>query len=255
MRFASLGSGSKGNAMVVEAGNTRLLVDCGFGLREFTRRLGRLGLGPADIDGILVTHEHGDHVGGVWRYAEKFGIRIYMTYGTLVAVDSDWMPAGGLEIIDSHAIFAVGDFEVQPFPVPHDAREPVQFVLSDGDRRLGILTDTGSVTQHILARLMGCDGLVIEFNHDAEMLGSGRYPPMLKRRIAGDYGHLENKVAADLLRRVATDKLQHVVGAHLSEHNNLPSLALGALVGALEGLCPETGVADQESGFGWRTLI
>lgn len=249
-----MGSGSKGNTMVVEAGSTRLLLDCGFGMRELTRRLGRLGLAPADIDGILVTHEHGDHVGGVGRYVAKFRIKTYMTYGTHVAVGSDCPLAECLEIIDSHSGFAVGDFEVQPFPVPHDAREPVQYVLSDGSRRLGILTDTGAVTDHIVTRLTGCDGLVIECNHDAEMLRAGPYPPMLKRRIAGGYGHLENQVAADLLRRVATDRLQHVVGAHLSEHNNLPSLALGALSEALEGLCP-LGVASQETGFGWRTLI
>lgn len=240
--------------MVVEAGSTRLLLDCGFGVRELARRLGRLGLAPADIDGILVTHEHGDHIGGVGRCAAKFGIKTYMTYGTHAAVGTGCLPAGCLEIIDSHSVFAVGDFEVQPFPVPHDAREPVQFVLSDGSRRLGVLTDTGAVTHHIVMKLTGCDGLVIECNHDAEMLRAGRYPPLLKKRIAGDYGHLENKVAADLLKRVATDKLQHVVGAHLSEHNNLPSLALAALSEALEGLCP-VGVASQETGFGWRALI
>lgn len=254
MRFASLGSGSKGNAMVVEAGSTRLLLDCGFGVRELTRRLGRLGLAPEDIDGILVTHEHGDHIGGVGRCAAKFGTKTYMTYGTLAAVGADGLPADCLEIIDSHAVFTIGDFEVQPFPVPHDAREPVQFVLSDGGRRLGILTDTGSITHHIVTRLAGCDGLVIECNHDAEMLRAGRYPPMLKSRIAGDYGHLENRVAADLLRRVATDRLQHVVGAHLSEHNNLPALALRSLSEVLEGLCPVE-VASQENGFGWLALI
>lgn len=255
MRFASLGSGSKGNAMVVEAGATRVLVDCGFGLRELASRLGRIGLVPADIDGIVVTHEHGDHVGGVGRCAAHHGIRAYLTHGTLAAIGSDALPAEGVAVIDSQAAFVIGDVEVHPFPVPHDAREPVQFVFTDGRRRLGILTDTGCATPHIVDMLRGCDGVVIECNHDADMLRKGRYPPALKKRIAGGYGHLENQAAAELLRLIATDGLQHVLAAHLSEHNNVPALARKALADAI-GWAPERiGVATQEDGFGWRSLV
>lgn len=254
MRFASLGSGSKGNALVVESGATRILLDCGFGPREAERRLARIGLVPADIDAILVTHEHGDHVGGVARFVARHGMRAYLTHGTLRAVGDTAFPADGFRVLDSHTVFAIGDIEIRPFPVPHDAGEPVQFVFSNGHRRLGVITDTGCVTPHIIAMLKGCEGLVIECNHDGEMLMNGRYPPALKRRIAGDYGHLENSVAAALLRQVATEALQHVVAAHLSEQNNLPALAKQILADVLGCDSDWVGVATQEEGFGWRSL-
>jgi phosphoribosyl 1,2-cyclic phosphodiesterase len=159
-----------------------------------------------------------------------------------------------LRLIDSHGAFSVGDLQVQPFPVPHDAREPVQFVFSDGRHRLGVLTDLGFSTPHVVAQLSGCDALVLECNHDAEMLAQGNYPPSLKQRIGGRFGHLDNASAAGLLAQLDRSRLQHLIAAHLSEHNNTPAHAQRALAEVM-GCAPEwIGVADQELGFGWRAL-
>ncbi len=227
------------------------MLDCGFGLRETVARLLRLGRAPSDLAGILVTHEHGDHVAGVFRLAHRFGLPVWMTHGTWVGcreVDSKL----DLRIIDSHRSLSIGDLEVQPFPVPHDAREPVQFVFSGAGTRLGILTDIGEPTAHVCAMLSGCAGLVLEFNHDAGMLERCAYPASLKRRIAGRYGHLENSVAASLLGRIDISRLQVLVAAHLSERNNCPELVVGVVTKALG--CPEDwiGVAHADCGFDWR---
>lgn len=254
IRFASLGSGSAGNALLVEHGATCLMLDCGFGLRETVTRLLRLGRAPSDLAGILVTHEHGDHVGGAFRLARKFGLPVWMTHGTWVGCRED-DSALDLRIIDSDQLFSVGDLEVQPFTVPHDAREPVKFMFSGADIRLGVLTDIGELTAHVCAMLSGCAGLVLEFNHDAELLERSAYPTSLKRRISGRYGHLENSVAASLLGRIDCSGLQALVAAHLSERNNRPELAVGAVAKALG--CPGdwVGVASPDHGFGWRTLV
>lgn len=250
MRFASLGSGSKGNALVVEGGGTRILIDCGFGPRELTLRLARLGLVPQDIDAILVTHEHGDHIGGAARAAERFSIAVHMSHGTRTAAGlAGW---GGTHLFDTHSVFAAGDLQIQPFPVPHDAREPAQFVVSDGRWRLGVLTDAGCVTPHMVEMLDGCDGLVLECNHDADMLRNGSYPWSLKQRVGGRLGHLDNAAAAGLLEKIDRSRLQHVVAAHLSEQNNTPDLARAALAEVLNCGRQEVAVAGQQLGFDWR---
>lgn len=251
MRFASLGSGSRGNALIVEAGATRLLVDCGFGPCSLTERLGRLGLTPDELDGVLVTHEHSDHVAGLMPLARRHCVDVYLTHGTLCSIVT-----GGatVQVIDSQLPFSVRDVEISPFPVPHDAREPVQFVLGDGLRRLGVLTDAGWATPHMVEMLNRCEALIIECNHDLAMLDRGGYPAHLKRRIAGHLGHLDNTAAAELLRRLDRSRLQHVVAAHLSQHNNTPKLARAALA---EALCCQDywiGVAEQDSGCAWRQL-
>jgi phosphoribosyl 1,2-cyclic phosphodiesterase len=251
MRFASLGSGSRGNAMVVEAGGTRVLVDCGFGPRQLAQRLARLGLAVDNLDAILVTHEHSDHSGGVASVAARHGLRVCMTHGTFGGAAC----AAEVELFDSHTPFAIGDIEIHPFPVPHDAREPVQFVFSDGAHRCGLLTDVGHVTAHVLAMLAGCDALILECNHDAGMLARGSYPYSLKQRIAGRFGHLNNEAARDLLRQLAHGRLQHVVGAHLSQENNRPELACAALAAALGCAPDEVVVADQDMGFDWLSLV
>jgi phosphoribosyl 1,2-cyclic phosphodiesterase len=254
VRFASLGSGSGGNALVVEAGATRVLVDCGFSVEETERRLARLGLAATDLAGILVTHEHGDHADGAGAFARRHGLRVWMTHGTLRATVEAGAADAGVTVIESDAPFALGDLEVRPFPVPHDAREPVQFVLGDGARRVGVLTDIGASTRHVEAMLSGCDALVLECNHDEQMLAEGRYPGWLKARIAGPFGHLANAAAAALLAALDRSRLQHVVAAHLSETNNRPELARTALAGVLG--CDESwiGIADQARGFDWRAL-
>ena len=253
MRFALLGSGSQGNALVVEAGRTRLLLDCGFSAGETVRRLGRLGLAPGQLTAILVTHEHDDHVGGVARLARKFALPVWLTPGTLRGLE---MLFHGIVVhrIEGYACLCIGDIEVQPFPVPHDAREPAQYVFSDGVRRLGVLTDTGYPTAHIRRVLDGCDALVLEANHDAEMLARSDYPRMLKQRITGRFGHLDNAQAAGLVESLDCSRLKHMVAAHLSQNNNYPELARAALSAAL-GCTPDwIAVADQESGLDWRGI-
>jgi phosphoribosyl 1,2-cyclic phosphodiesterase len=255
MRFASLGSGSSGNALLVEVKQTRVLLDCGFGLRDSIRRLARLEIAPQDLSGILVTHEHSDHIGGVARLARKFNLPVWLTHGTHTMWQSlaDSLPTA-LHTIDSHHRFHIGDIEIEPFPVPHDAREPVQYVLGDGARRLGVLTDVGCSTPHIEATLSHCDALVLECNHDRDMLLKSNYPSSLKKRVGGRFGHLDNNASAALLARLARGRLQHVVAAHLSRENNTPELAREALGGALNCAAEWVGVADQEEGFDWRQI-
>jgi phosphoribosyl 1,2-cyclic phosphodiesterase len=254
MRFASLGSGSEGNGLVVQAGRTSLLLDCGFGLADAARRLAGLGLAPACIDGIVVTHEHDDHVGGVSRFARKHGIAVYLTHGTLMATGVAKFEGVEVNIIDSHAALPVGDIELRPFPVPHDAREPAQFVFGDGAKALGVLTDVGASTSHIESMLAGVDALVLECNHDLDMLMNSAYPRSLKQRIAGRLGHLDNETAGQLLGALPRGRLQHVIAAHLSKQNNTPALAQRALAAALD--CADTwiGVATQDEGFAWREI-
>ncbi len=254
MRFASLGSGSRGNALVVEAGRTRVLLDCGFGRRELGERLARLGLAADQLDAIVVTHEHSDHIAGVFKAARRHGLAVHMTHGTLAAAPRDRGEMAGLNVIDSHTAFAIGDLHIQPFPVPHDAREPIQVVFSDGRSRLGVLTDVGGATPHIAAMLSGCEALVLECNHDSAMLAAGSYPAQLKRRIRSRYGHLDNQASAALLAGLDNSRLRHLLAAHLSAENNTPALARSALAGAL-GCAPEwIGVACQSDGFGWREM-
>lgn len=254
MRFASLGSGSRGNALVVEVGRTRVMLDCGFAVRETVARLARLDLRPGDLSAIIVTHEHTDHVGGVAAFARKFDLPVWLTPGTFNGVAAQFKENQPIHLFDCHARFCVGEMEVQPFPVPHDAREPAQFVFGDGVRRLGVLTDAGCSTPHIEQMLDRCHALILECNHDREMLRNGPYPASLKERVAGRLGHLDNLAAAQILCRIDAGRLQHIVAAHLSEKNNLPRLARQELSKSL-GCEPEwIGVAEQDSGFDWRHI-
>jgi phosphoribosyl 1,2-cyclic phosphodiesterase len=254
MRFASLGSGSDGNGLVVEAGNSRVLLDCGFGLGDTTARLARLGLEPTGLDAIIVTHEHSDHIAGVARLARKHELPVYLTYGTLMALNERRSDIVQITVIDSHTPFSVGDIEIRPYPVPHDAREPAQFVFGNGKSSLGVLTDTGASTAHIESMLSGLDALVLECNHDLGLLENSKYPPYLKQRIAGRLGHLDNASAAQLLASLDCSRLQHFLAAHLSQHNNTPDLARAAVASALNCDPGWIGIADQRNGFDWRCL-
>ena len=252
MRFASLGSGSKGNATLINKHKTYLLLDNGFSVKETEIRLQRLGLEAEQLTAILVTHEHGDHIRGVGPLARKYGIPVWTSRGTASHVGLGKLPA--LQFIDVHEPLELDDIEVQPFPVPHDAREPCQFTFGDGAKRLGVLTDTGSITTHIVDQLSGCDALMLECNHDVTMLANSAYPESLKARVGGRFGHLSNVQAADLLAQLDTQSLQHLVAAHLSEQNNTSVLARNALSDVLNCEADWIAVAQQQAGLDWREI-
>lgn len=254
MKFASLGSGSEGNALLVMSGRTRVLMDCGFGIQDTLARLARLKASVSELSGIVVTHEHGDHIRGVARLARKFALPVWLTHGTL-RIQHQAFSGINIHEIDPHRAFAIGDIEISPYPVPHDAAEPVQFVFSDGVRRLGVLTDAGHCTPHIEKILNGCHALVLECNHDRGMLKNGDYPYSLKQRVGGRLGHLNNLDAAAILGRLNTSCLQHLIAAHLSRKNNTAELAVRALSDALNCGTDWIGVATQEEGFAWREII
>lgn len=254
-RFASLGSGSEGNALVVQAGQTCVLMDCGFNLTESVARLARLGLNPDALSGIVVTHEHGDHIAGVARLARKYALPVWLTHGTLRAQYKTLAELRNITEIDPHNSFSIGDMQVQPYLVPHDAAEPVQFVFGEGAKRLGVLTDAGSSTPHIERILSRCAGLVLECNHDVDLLANGSYPFSLKNRVGGRFGHLNNDAAAALLARLDNTQLQHIVAAHLSQKNNTPELAVHALSKVLSCKAEWIGVATQDNGFAWREIV
>ena len=256
MRFASLASGSSGNCLVAEASGTVVLVDCGLALTETERRLARLGLAPSQVSGLLITHEHGDHACGAFEFAAAHRITLYLTHGTLAALKAEGKVLDGvpLSIVNGRQSFFVDGIMVLPFTVPHDAREPVQYVLSDGASKLGVITDVGISTAHVVKMLSGLDALVLECNYDYDMLWNGGYPRWLKERIAGPFGHLDNHESERLLAALDRSRLKHVIGAHLSRENNRPQLARAALARAMG--CEESWIslATQDDGFGWRML-
>ncbi|MAV27374.1 MAG: MBL fold metallo-hydrolase [Gammaproteobacteria bacterium] len=252
MRIASLGSGSHGNGTVIDDGDTRLLIDAGFSLKEITRRLKRIDLTPADITAVLVTHEHADHSHGVGPLVRKFKLPMYMTHGTHRALSPGLLPS--LRLINPHQTFQIGKFVVEPVIVPHDAREPCQFVFHHGDDSLGVLTDLGHISSFVMDRFGACDGLLLECNHDLEMLRAGPYPGRLKRRVGGELGHLNNQQAAGLLNKADLNRLRLLVLSHLSEVNNRPDLARDAVTPALAGWQGQLVTAAQDQGFSWREV-
>jgi len=253
MRFASLGSGSEGNALLISAGSgnsaTHLMLDCGFVLREVEKRMARLQLNPSELSGILVTHEHSDHVGGVFKLARRYKLPVWLSHGTW---DATRQESDGVDVRicrDGEAL-AIGELEIRPFTVPHDSREPLQYVASDGIRKLGVLTDIGQTTPHVRSALSGCDALLLEFNHDSVMLANSAYPPFLKSRIAGPLGHLSNEHSAQLLSSLDRSKLKRLVAAHLSKQNNSPEL-VQLEIDKIVDKEVEVVIAGQDQGFDW----
>jgi phosphoribosyl 1,2-cyclic phosphodiesterase len=260
LRFKSLGSGSSGNATLVEAQSgahaTRLLIDCGLRLRDLEARLIEAGTCAEDLDAIFITHEHGDHIGCARSVVKRYSTPLWMSQGTWLAVsDEAWEPHSHLlNVARDGCTIELDGLQALPFTVPHDAREPLQLRCSDGNRHLGIVTDLGHPSSHVVASLQGCHALLIEANHDPDLLQASAYPSFLKQRVAGPWGHLANHAAADLLKQVLHDQLSYVVAAHLSERNNTPALARASLSAALNCAPSEVNVADPVTGSEWVTV-
>jgi phosphoribosyl 1,2-cyclic phosphodiesterase len=251
IRFASLGSGSRGNATLVEWTSGTLMIDCGFSVRETEQRLRRLGKEPESIKAILVTHEHGDHIKGVAAFSRRHQIPVHMTPGTYQSRQLGDLPK--LNLIQAYQPFEISGLQITPVAVPHDAREPSQFVFEHQGKRLGILTDLGSITPHVEAEFQNLDAMVLEANHDPFMLVSGTYPPGLKQRVGGSWGHLSNQQAAGFLQRLDCARLQHLVVAHISQQNNRLDLAQSAIAPVAAEIKQIT-YACQDQGFDWLSI-
>ena len=234
LRVVVLGSGSGGNAVVVESGGRRLLIDAGFSSRELTRRLTLVGVEPGSLSALVLTHEHVDHCRGAARFARRHRLPVYATAGTLGQIAFDDATAQAATVLRSGEPCEVAGFQIEPFLLPHDAREPIGAVVEDASgRRLGLVADCGCHSHLAWARLRELDVLLLETNHDLDMLRNGPYPWPLKQRVAGRHGHLSNREAADGLPELLCDRLRWVVLYHLSRTNNLPALAAATLGEAL----------------------
>jgi phosphoribosyl 1,2-cyclic phosphodiesterase len=275
LRYKNLSSGSTGNATLVEASSQhsarphRVLVDCGMRLSRLLELLAVANVKPTDIDAIFITHEHSDHIGCVTQLATRYSIPVWASSGTHAALQDMQLRlrskqpthsqlAPGFEALVRIAAdtcpINIGDLQLNPFTVPHDAREPLQLSCSDGNVKLGILTDLGHASRHVVDSIAGCHALLLESNHDIDMLSKSKYPVFLKARVGGDFGHLSNLQAADLLSAVKHDRLRHVCAAHLSQQNNHPSLAQSALSQALGCLPAEIFAACPETGTPWMSV-
>ena len=253
LRFKSLGSGSTGNATLIETGEARpfrLLVDCGLGIRQLQLRLADAGLLPGDVNAVFITHEHSDHVGCARGLSLRHRIPVWMSRGTHLAIGEPDFD-GLLRFARDGEAIAMSGLEVMPFTVPHDAREPLQLSCSDGNVKLGVLTDLGHATAHVLSHLESCNALLLECNHDTDMLAQSAYPAFLKRRVGGLYGHLSNAAAADITRQLMHHRLKHLVAAHLSAQNNRADLPQGLLAEVLCCANDDIVVAKPDAGTCW----
>lgn len=252
LHFATLGSGSKGNASLVRSGNTLLMVDCGFSIKESCRRLQGLGVEPEDITAMLVTHEHGDHSRGAARFARRFNIPVWCSRGTANCLHEEMLD---LQMINLQHSFEIGSLSIRPVIVPHDAREPCQFVFSNGISSFGLLTDVGEITPHITDSYRHCQALMLEFNHDLDMLWNGTYSLPLKKRVSGRLGHLNNAQSAELLKiLLSSGSLRFVLAAHLSESNNTPALVEEHLTALTDGMTCRYDIAMQGAVSNWYTV-
>lgn len=279
LRYKNLSSGSTGNATLVQASvgrsttssrkPSRVLVDCGMRLSRLQELLAVADVQPTDIDAIFITHEHSDHIGCVAQLASRYSIPVWASQGTHAALQdmqrklrakqpshSQLVPGfeALVHIASDNCPIAVGDLQLNPFTVPHDAREPLQLTCTDGNVKLGILTDLGHPSRHVIDSIAGCNALLLESNHDEEMLSKSKYPAFLKARVGGDFGHLSNAQAAAVLTAVMHDKLRHVSAAHLSQQNNHPSLAQSALATVLGCMPAEVFAACPETGTPWMVV-
>jgi len=247
LRFCALASGSRGNALLVEHGDTLIMIDCGLPLSSLEKRFAAVGRRIDELDAVLITHEHGDHSRGIAALKRGRELEFRATPGTARAVEA----IGSDSRLRLDRELAIGSISVAPYPVPHDAREPCQFVFRAGGRRLGVLSDAGHATPVIRQALASCDALAIEFNHDAGMLENGSYPASVKARVGSRFGHLSNSQAAELLADLVHPELQSVMALHRSERNNSPELVRRAVGRATAGSRVEFRMADQDAPTDW----
>jgi phosphoribosyl 1,2-cyclic phosphodiesterase len=234
---------------------TRVLLDCGLPLKHLTDRLAIKGLTTASIDAVFITHEHSDHIGSARQLIAQTQIPLWMSRGTYHALGQpDALPS--LQFARDGVPISVGSLTLHPFSVPHDAKEPLQVVVASGAHKLGLLTDLGHVSPYVLSQIVALDALILECNHDPDLLANSRYPPFLKTRVGGDYGHLSNQQAAACLMHIAHPNLRHVIAGHLSEQNNTEDAVRGSMTEALAawGSTLNLTLADAESGFDWIEL-
>jgi phosphoribosyl 1,2-cyclic phosphodiesterase len=227
VRLTILGSGSSGNCAYVETDETRLVIDAGFSLRQIRQRLAAIGRVPENLTGILITHEHADHVQGVGALNEKLRIPVYCNRPTKEAVEEQLGARLECRLFTTGSSFELGDIVVDTFTIPHDAQEPVGFLLRTGAGNIGIATDLGHTTRLVLERIRSANVLILESNHDIKMLRDCPHRPWsLKQRILGRHGHLSNEAAADAVEQIMSDNLRHLYLGHISRECNRPELAL-----------------------------
>ena len=229
MRICSIASGSTGNCIYVGNGNTHLLIDCGISGKKIENGLNGIGLTSKDIDAVLVTHEHTDHVKGLGVIARKYGIPFYTCKKTKKAIfemkELGEIDAGLFHDIEADKMFCLKDLAIEPFSISHDAADPVGFRINDGKKTMALATDMGTFDDYTVEHLKDLDTILLESNHDVRLLEVGRYPYPLKRRILSDKGHLSNELAGALLNEILHDNMKHIILGHLSAENNYPDLA------------------------------
>jgi phosphoribosyl 1,2-cyclic phosphodiesterase len=236
MQVSVLASGSTGNAIYVQKGATRLLIDSGLSAREITKRLAAIGVELKKLNGILVSHEHHDHVGGVGVLARKLRCPVWMTRGTFDASRKRFKGRERIRLIENDETFEVGDLQARAFSISHDASDPVNYAIEDGSTQVAVATDMGKVTPLVYERLKAADMVIIESNYDRDLLMNGPYPWHLKQRISSSHGHLANSDSAEVLGQLAQQGLRHAVLAHLSLENNRPEIARSTCEEGLNGM-------------------
>ena len=253
MKFCSLGSGSSGNGYLVSENNTNILLDCGFSVAEIESRMNSRGIHPSEITAIFLTHEHDDHSKGVFALAEKYNKPVYLTYGTLKMCAKKIRKSYQLifKIISPLEAFSLGDFKISSIPVPHDAREPVQFKFESEYNSLAIITDLGFGNNELIKSIKEINALVLESNHDSNLLNKSKYPKALKNRIHSNYGHLSNEQSLQILKKINLKKLKWLGAAHLSIENNSPELVKNSWASLYS---KEINIIDPNHGSDWVSI-
>jgi phosphoribosyl 1,2-cyclic phosphodiesterase len=246
LELCMLASGSKGNAIYVSGGSTSILIDAGLSGIEIERRLNSKGLYPEDLDAIIVSHEHTDHIQGVGVLSRRFNLPVYMSSKTEKASVSQLGNVRVIKNFECGSPFMIKDLFIHPFSISHDAEDPSGFTINQNGTKVGIATDLGIATSMVKEHLKGCSLLILEANHDEDMLINGPYPWPIKQRIKSRAGHLSNEASKNLLKELQHDRLKYVILAHLSQTNNTPQKALCEVSRAITHCNPQLDVATQD---------